>query len=134
VAGGGVLLAVLRAIVWARMHRFNRPSACSFMVLVASVLPGVCGCHLVGPASILQGRVSHNVAMQQTNSEQMLLNIVCLRYRDPPYFLEIAGVTSAFELRRGGTASFTDPRSMSKPNVFGAKLALVCTSSARVAI
>jgi len=83
------------------------------------------GCSLVGPASIRHGRVHYNAAIQQTNSEQLLLNIVRLRYRDPPYFLEIAGVTSSFELRTGATGSLTDPRSSVEPNVFGAELALV---------
>jgi hypothetical protein len=42
------------------------------------------------------GRTDYNVAIQQTNSSEMLLNLVRLRYYDAPFFLEVSNVTTQF--------------------------------------
>ncbi|HEY0135192.1 MAG TPA: hypothetical protein VGB85_13985, partial [Nannocystis sp.] len=44
-------------------------------------------CQSVGPRSLQYGRGQYNVAIQRTNGEQLLLNLVRLRYRDAPLFL-----------------------------------------------
>ena len=54
----------------------------------------IAGCSVVGPASVRTGRADYNTAIQQTNAEQLLLNLVRLRYRDVPYFLEVASVST----------------------------------------
>ncbi len=49
-------------------------------ILATSVLTVVIGgCHQGGPASVKIGRADYNIAIQQTNSEQLLLNLVRLR-------------------------------------------------------
>lgn len=63
----------------------------SYVIVTAIVVPA--GCHATGPMSVKTGRASYNVAIQQTNNEQLLLNLVRLRYRDPPYFLEVSGLS-----------------------------------------
>ena len=45
------------------------------------------------------GRNSYNIEVQKTNSEEMLLNLVRLRYYDSPFFLEVSSVTSQFTMR-----------------------------------
>ncbi|MFZ4673970.1 MAG: hypothetical protein ACOYL1_06485 [Chlamydiia bacterium] len=47
---------------------------------------------MTGPA----GRSAYNNLIQETNNEQMLLNLVRLRYGDFPFFLDVASVTSQF--------------------------------------
>ncbi|MCP5505907.1 MAG: hypothetical protein H7A38_03370 [Chlamydiales bacterium] len=42
------------------------------------------------------GRTSYNVAAQNTTNQELLLNLVRLRYSDTPYFLEISGITTQF--------------------------------------
>lgn len=42
------------------------------------------------------GRNSYNTTLQQTNNEQMLLNLVRLRYVDFPFFLDVSSVTTQF--------------------------------------
>lgn len=42
------------------------------------------------------GRTAYNVVLQMTNSEQMLLNLVRLRYYDAPFFLDVATITTQF--------------------------------------
>jgi hypothetical protein len=75
-------------------------------LLAAALLPlALAACHVTGPASIRRGRDNYNVAIQQTNNEQLLLNLVRLRYRDTPLFLEIASITSNFTFELGGGAN-----------------------------
>ncbi|MCP5509798.1 MAG: hypothetical protein H7A39_05255 [Chlamydiales bacterium] len=42
------------------------------------------------------GRTSYNNIIQQTSNEQMLLNLVRLRYCDTPFVLDVSGVTTQF--------------------------------------
>lgn len=42
------------------------------------------------------GRSSYNEAIQNTSREQMLLNLVRLRYCDTPFFLDVSTITSSF--------------------------------------
>ncbi len=42
------------------------------------------------------GRNSYNSTLQMTTSEQMLLNLVRLRYCDIPYFLDVSTITTQF--------------------------------------
>ena len=42
------------------------------------------------------GRNSYNSSLQMTTSEQMLLNLVRLRYCDIPYFLDVSTITTQF--------------------------------------
>lgn len=55
------------------------------------------------------GRSSYNEAIQRTNNEQMLLNLVRLRYYDIPYFLDIGGVTTQFTMKSNASVSFDIP-------------------------
>lgn len=56
------------------------------------------GCKQVGPTRVEAGRKNYNIAIQKTNDEQLLLNIVRLKYRDTPFFLEVSAVSSQFNV------------------------------------
>jgi len=58
----------------------------------------LCGCTVVGPASIESGRLKYNEAVQTTSDQELLLNIVRLRYRDTPAMLQIASINTQFNL------------------------------------
>jgi hypothetical protein len=62
-------------------------------VLVATYLGA---CAQMGPQVLKSGRAQYNVAVQQTEAEQLLLNIVRNRYNDPILFLDITSITSGF--------------------------------------
>ncbi len=62
--------------------------ACCTMVLLAS------GCTSLGARAMKGERINLNAALQQTNDEQLLLNLVRLRYRDTPAFLELSSIAS----------------------------------------
>ncbi len=72
------------------------------------------GCKAVGPEAINAGRSDYNIAIQQTSNEQMLLNLVRLKYRDTPFFMEVASVSTNFNFKSTAGASATLPESASK--------------------
>ncbi len=51
-----------------------------------------------GPRSIERVHPAYNQAIVNTVDEQMLLNLVRLKYRDSPYFLEVASVTTSLSI------------------------------------
>ena len=64
------------------------------------------GC--VGPTALQKTRTRYNEAFRRTNDEQLLLNIVCLRYGDSPVFVDLPTITSQFEV--SSRTSFTGGR------------------------
>ena len=63
------------------------------------------GCTGIGAARIEGDRNNYNQAIQQTNDEQLLLNLVRLKYRDTPFFMEVSNVASQFIFSAGADAS-----------------------------
>ena len=55
------------------------------------------------------GRTAYNVAIQATNSKQMLLNLVRLRYSDSPLFLDVSSITTQTTYRSDVTPLFSIP-------------------------
>lgn len=53
-------------------------------------------CGYFGAEAIKGSRTDYNQALRQTEDEQMLLNLVRLRYRDRPYFLELSALNTQF--------------------------------------
>ncbi|MCY1056652.1 hypothetical protein [Nannocystis sp. SCPEA4] len=68
-------------------------------LVAAAVL--LTACTAVGPRSLRYSRGTYNAAIQQTNSEQLLLNLVRLRYRDAPLFLEVTSISSSLSVELG---------------------------------
>jgi hypothetical protein len=47
----------------------------------------------VGPSSVEKAHCEYNSAIVKTTDEQLLLNMVRLKYRDNPYFLEVSSIS-----------------------------------------
>ena len=60
------------------------------------------GC--LGPKAVQQTRMKYNEVYRSTNDEQLLMNIVRLRYADSPVFIDLPSITSQFEL--AGNSNF----------------------------
>ena len=76
------------------------------ILVVLSAASALTGCTVVGPESIRSGRLAYNEAVQVTSDQELLLNIVRLRYRDTPTILQIASINTQFNLEsrlNGGT-------------------------------
>jgi hypothetical protein len=67
------------------------------------------GCASVGPKSIAANRPAYNIAVQQTNDQELLLNLVRLLYRDTLYFTTVERVAASMEFNQsyGGAGSVT---------------------------
>lgn len=74
---------------------------------VALMLAGVMGCVGIGPRAIGAQRGDYNIALQETNDQQLLLNIVRLRYAETPSFLEVTGIVTQLRIEAAGKAEGT---------------------------
>ena len=74
-------------------------------------LGGVASCSRSGPGAaaawgrrpIRYTRMRYNEVVRDTNDQQLLMNIVRLRYADSPVFIDLPNITSQFELAAGGS-------------------------------
>lgn len=75
-----------------------------FSLVVAGV-----GCNTVGPPALEGGRLDYNEVIAHTWNEQLLRNLVRLRYRDTLLFLEITGVSTQYSAQYslGASPSFS---------------------------
>jgi hypothetical protein len=74
------------------------------------------GCSSLGPMTVKKERINYNAALQHTNDEQILMNLVRLKYRDTPIFLEISSINSrmSFEVSADAGAELEE----NAPDVF----------------
>lgn len=69
------------------------------------------------------GRNAYNVTLQTTSNEQLLLNLVRLRYCDTPYFLTVNNITSQISYGAEASARFLVPGTNEKnPAALGGAL------------
>ncbi len=80
---------------------YVRPRWVLFSAVMLCVSASAC---VFGPTALKMSRASYNEAIQQTTNEQLLLNLVRLRYRDVPFVLEVGSVSAQFELRQDAAA------------------------------
>jgi hypothetical protein len=78
------------------------------LALLAGLWMGVAGCAL-GPRAMESGRLRYNEAVKKTTEQQLLLNIVRLRYGDSPSSLSVTTIADQRELNAsvGATPFFT---------------------------
>lgn len=77
--------------------------------LVCLLLPlALSACSVMGPATISAGRPAYNQAVQMSNDQEMLLNLVRILYRDTTYFTTVERIAASYEFNRSirGGASF----------------------------
>ena len=53
-----------------------------------------------GPKTIPSARFDYNQAISQSWDQQLLLNLVRLRYRDNPLFVDVTSVTAGYTVER----------------------------------
>jgi len=65
------------------------------------------GCGRLGPTVLKGEHLDYNIALQKSNDQQLLLNLVRMRYRDNPYFLEVSSIASSLSISGTGSVSPT---------------------------
>ena len=79
------------------------------ILLMIPVSLGSSGCALrMGPKMVAQNRFDYSTVIERSWKEQMLLNMVRIRYLDPPFFLDVQQVISQYTFEGSGTVGATD--------------------------
>lgn len=96
---------ILQQTLQSRESSTQSVACLSCLLVVALMLQG---CASLGPGNLQAGRADYNQAIQRSNDEQMLLNLVRLKYRDVPMFLEVGSVSAQmnYTVGIGGSGSF----------------------------
>ena len=63
----------------------------------------ITGCTHIGPQTVTADRVNYSTAVANSWKEQMLLNVVKLRYADVPVFVDVASIVSGYSLETNVT-------------------------------
>jgi hypothetical protein len=83
---------------------------CSLRIARRAALAGVAvclaACTTFGPHRLAEEQVDYSRALSDSQKSQTLLNIVRIRYGDPPVFLNATQVISAYQLNRGVNSGF----------------------------
>ena len=66
------------------------------VIVLIAAWAGVSGC--LGPKAVRSTRMRYNEVMRDTNDQQLLINIVRLRYADSPVIIDLPSITSQFEI------------------------------------
>ena len=69
----------------------------SSVALCSAILLGACATRL-GPRTIPAARFDYNERIARSQNDQLLLNLVRLRYRDTPVFLDVGNVIAQYTL------------------------------------
>lgn len=77
-----------------RTRKSTRSGRHLFFLLCLGLTTASCS---LGPSRLAPARLDYNQAIAKSWDEQLLLNLVRLRYRDTPIFLELSSVVSQFE-------------------------------------
>ena len=81
------------------------------------------GC--VGPGAVRYTRMRYNEVVRDTTDQQLLMNIVRLRYADSPVFIDLPSITSQFEMAgRGNYLGGTGNQFHGKSNLGFGELSL----------
>ncbi len=64
--------------------------------LITIVLVTMTGCASVGPKTVPHDQFNYNAAIAESSQEQLLLNLVRLRYNETPVFLKVGSVISQY--------------------------------------
>ncbi len=86
--------------------RLNRKPGGTILGLALMVGVSILSSGCLGPAAVSLTRTRYNEAYRKTNDEQILLNIVRLRYADSPIFIDLNNITSQFEVSGRGNYSY----------------------------
>ncbi len=91
-------------------HVFTKAArAAGLHALTVLICLPLCGCFHLGPDRLEQDAIGYSQALGDSQNQQILLNVVRLRYADTPSFLQTTQVISSYQLQQsiqGGLQTF----------------------------
>jgi hypothetical protein len=87
----------------------------------------------IGPQSLPRDRSLYSVSLADSWKDLTLLNIVKVRYLDPPVYVDIGNIVSSYTLTQGASVGGTiNPPRTSSAAVLGGAVTLVTLSRSRM--
>src|SRR6266487_5422002 len=80
---------------------------------VVLLFPLFTGCKSIGPGTVARDRLEYSSSISESWKRQTLLNIVKLRYLDPPIFVDVGQIVAGYSLETGLTAGGSLPETTS---------------------
>jgi hypothetical protein len=77
------------------------------------IVLGLTGCKSIGPETVARDRPGYSSSISESWKRQTLLNIVKLRYMDPPIFVDVGQIVSGYTLETDLTAGASLPETTS---------------------
>lgn len=71
-----------------------------FLIALLALGLGLSGCTSLGPQTLDHARLQYNEVIKRTTEEQLLLNIVRLRYTDTPSSLAVSALGTQLRFSR----------------------------------
>jgi hypothetical protein len=97
--------------------RDPRPISAALVALIALSLAG---CASIGPSMIKRDRVNYQEVLTESWKSQVLLNIVRIRYADPPFFLDVGSIVNSYSWEAGANLGGTFGASSADTTTLGA--------------
>lgn len=85
----------------------KQPLFCRVTPVLAALALAAAGCASIGPGAIPRDRQDYQEALSGSWKTQTLLNLVRLRYADPPVFLDVASIVNSYSWEAGATFAST---------------------------
>ncbi len=75
---------------------------CTVLAIVGLVT--LAGCGSLGPKTVVRDTFNYNSAIAESSKNQLLQNIVRIRYADMPIFLEVSSIVNQYEVKSNASA------------------------------